>query len=497
MTALTPDQFESLLRELKSSIPIDQACRHCRIDPRVLRSELESNSQLAELVDDAIAAGRGAQQQARTYDDPVDNTGRDEPPPPAYEEKKKRGRKSKSDEQGEKPGLDWDRAKEESSALASGMFGCFLWVNSKCAAAGSHVLSPWWRDTMRDYHASGKRWWVGRVGRGAGKSTTLVREAITETMFGERKVPLGQIWPWIFMSVSTGDAATRIVEASAILGALGVEFTQQRTIGRLSLQFKDVNGNDVQFLSLASRIGSLSGPTAIGVSVDEEAKFFNKSGAANQDTEVLTSAIQTLRGRSDAKGIRCSSAWSTIGTHASSIELGDNSQNFVARIGAEYLERAIEGLNEVANYLDQSCDITGAKRVREYAATVTAQSPNVPTWVANPTREAVECYQSNEALAAGEGIPLIDFFLRENASLPFDGAATGSKFDPDYILRCNQQLRSERAAIETVTMTGAVQSRGNPVGVNTNGLISHGSLPSYDPRSARFRLGQRSGKPTM
>ena len=492
MTAMNPitfdnEQFERILTELKSGTPLDQACRIAHVGFDVFRRELESSSHLAEIIDDACATARSQRQQARTYDDPVDNIGRDEPPTPAYEDKPKR--KSKPSKE-EKPDIDWSAIFAQAEQLEPGPYGRFLWLNEQCAEMGMHSISPWWLRTTRAYYASGKRWLVVRCGRGGGKSTTLVRIASCESLFGDRFVPPGQVWPWIFVSVSTGDAGRRIPEAAAILGCLGVEYKLHRMTGRLAIDFRDHRGNDVQFLSLACNISSLSGPTSIGGTVDEEAKFFDKALNANPATEVLASMLQTFRGREDPRGVRCSSAWGTVGSHAQAVAAGDTSQNYVARIGDEFVDATIVGLAQVASYIEAQGNAHGAKKVRDYAATVTADSPNIPTWVANPTISAMACYQANETLAASEKgrASMVDLFLRENVSLPFDGGIGGGSFDPAYLQECNAKIRDGGTGSRVVHTFNGPRDNGKEMR-----LQSFPGLPSYDPRSTRFGCGGRQG----
>jgi hypothetical protein len=171
--SFTPEQFEKVLLALKSGTPLDQACRGAHIDLSLFRQELESNSHLAEIVDDACVTAREQRKQARTYNDPVDNSGKDSPPVPAYENKPKR--KRKGGDEPEKPSMDWARAFAESRELDPGPFGRFLWLNEKCASVGMHSISPWWLQTMRGFYESGKRCLLVRAGRGAAKSTTLVK----------------------------------------------------------------------------------------------------------------------------------------------------------------------------------------------------------------------------------------------------------------------------------------------------------------------------------
>jgi hypothetical protein len=332
--------------------------------------------------------GKDAQKQVRTYADDPDVNG-DEPPKES--KAKKRGKTTETDD--EKPQMPWERIEREAQALAPGQLGYFLWLNEKCAAMGMHRASPWWLQEIEAFYLSGKRWMLARCGRGSGKSTTLVRVAAAEALFGERVVPPGQNWIWPFVSINTTDASRRIPEIIAILNCLGHEYKLHRAVGKQSIDMLDRNGQQVSFLSIACNIGALSGPTAIGGIVDEEAKLLDKSTNANPASEIIASMIQTFRGH-DVRAIRCSSAWTENGSHFETIKAGDTSQNYIARLGASFVEPTVSGLLEVAELLVGKGDKPGADKLRAYVRTIDASSPNVPTWIANPTRTAVGCMRT-------------------------------------------------------------------------------------------------------
>ena len=471
---MTGEQFDKILSDLRSGTPLDQAVRRAGVHSVDFQREIDENPQLEEAVDDCVATGRSKQKAARTYDDdPAPNDG-DAPP----ELKKKKSSKSKGDDD-EKKSLPWERIADEAKELGEGRFGCFLWLNEKCAAYGMHKISDWWKFMLGDFYASGKRCAIVRAGRGSGKSTSLVRMASSEAIFTDRVVPPGQNWVWPFVSVNATDAGRRIPEIVAILNCLGIEHKLHRAVGKQSVDMLDKNGQQVSFLSLACNISALSGPTAIGGTIDEEAKLLDKATNANPATEVLASMIQTFRGQ-DVRMVRCSSAWDTTGSHALAVKEGDNSQNFVARIGERFLPVVIDGLRDVASYLSQSGKDSDAKKILDYAITVTADSPNVPTWLANPTRNAVGCYKDNEALPQDpkeRKVDLVDIFLRENASLPMTAGSAGTVAPlnlSDYATRNRQLCATKSAATDLIRFDG---------------------LPSWDPRSRSYGGGSR--KPTL
>lgn len=315
----------------------------------------------------------------------------------------------------------WTRATREAAEFGPGMFGLLMWQDSRLVRAGFPAMSAWWVWTLRIFYESLKRWLVARVGRGGGKSTTLTRVASCENMFGERKVPPGQRWTWPFISVSAEDARRRIVEIEAILKAVGIIVEPKYPAGHPTIELVDARGNPVSFTALASTIAGVSGPSTTGATIDEEAKLRDRATNANPSTEILASLIQTFRARQGIRAIRCSSAWTDKGSHALSIADGDTMANHVAVIGEAFLPTVLDGLYEVAVWEEQhKGDHVAAKAIRDYAATLTASSPNIPTWLANPTISAVASREEVEAMPkdAIGAVPLVTYWLRENASLP-------------------------------------------------------------------------------
>jgi hypothetical protein len=290
-----------------------------------------------------------------------------------------------------------------------------------------------WRDELRRFYASGRRWGVFLVGRGGGKSTTLTRVAACEALFTERSIPPGQRWIWPFVSVSIGDARRRITEIAAILRAIGVDVEPSYPQGQPTIEAVDARGNPIAFVALAGTIAAVSGPSAIGATVDEEAKLKDREKHANPAHEIITSLVQTFRARPGIRGIRCSSAWTEDGTHASAVREGDTMTSHVGRIGAEFLEVAREGLREVARWEARRGDASAARRIEAYAATLTAESPRIPTWLGNPTIGAVASRGEVEALPAEslDGMDRTAYWLRENASATTE-AASGSDNGPGF-----------------------------------------------------------------
>ena len=372
--------------------------------------------------------------------------------------------------------LNKEQVAAEALELGPGMFGYLMWVDEHLSGFGMPRMSPWWKFTLQSFYESLKRWLVALVGRGGGKSTTLCRVAGTEALFEEREVPPGQRWLWPFISIALPDANRRIIEIHQILEAIGIRTEIKRTNGRPSIELVDINHQKIEFMSLASTIAGVSGPSTIGCIVDEEAKLKDRITNANPASEILASLLQTFRMRHNIHGIRCSSAWTSAGVHAQSIRDGDNAVNFIARIGEQFLESVMDGLHEVATYEQQQGNKEGYDRILKFCRTVDAKSPCVPSWLANPTMTAIGLRTEVEALPADalDGYSRTDYWLRENASMSLD--PKGQKVITLDQLRgladANRRINAPR---------------------NSGGLAQFDGLSSYDPRSVDHR-GPGSGR---
>lgn len=352
----------------------------------------------------------------------------------------------------------WAKVHIEAAQLAPGPFGYFLWVDRACIAAGMPAASPWFRAEIGSFYSSGKMWGIFNVGRGGGKSTTLEKVAGDRSLFAPRRVPPGQVWTWPFISVGPDDANRRVDGLAAVYRACGLavigeedesgtrakEGVKITRAPRGSLTLDDAAGNAIQLGSIAGTIGNVSGPSTIGLTVDEAAKLHDKTSNANPLAELIASLAQTSRGRPGWQAILCSSSWDRSGTFWQLVEQGDNDSNFVARIGRDFLDAALRGFESVAAWEAQggpgrAPDPKAAETIREHARSLTAASPMIPTWVANPTLGHPEAKAWDGAALATRklvdvlperalgGIPRVLFWLRENGSLPMaSGAGRGS-----------------------------------------------------------------------
>jgi hypothetical protein len=385
--------------------------------------------------------------------------------------------------------LDLDTVSEEAARFAPGPFGFLLWVDAQSVLASIPPLSPWWRWSLGGFYSSGKRWALYDVGRGGGKSTSLEKVAGSDTYFEPRVVPPSQMWSWPFISTNIGDAARRIRGLAAIYRALGLPVigegdgsgSKAKEGIKISyaqpahIDLVDVRGNAVQLVSLAGTIGNVSGPSTIGGTIDEAAKLYDRAENANPLTEVIASFTQTFRARKGIRAICSSSSFEPEGTHFELVMQGDTETNYVARIGAPFLELALRGFDQVAAMEQARGDARAAAEIRTHAASLTADAPWVPTWVANPTLGSPDGSAWDGAALASrreldalpdkkfedEGLPRWAYWLRECGSLPMARQGGAGMAEQCRLAAAINQRLSERfsgrrrASREVMAIPGA------------------------------------------
>lgn len=391
-----------------------------------------------------------------------------------------------------------EQAARDAADYAIGDMGYVLLVDARCVKMGKPPMSGWWRYSVGGFLDSGKPWGVWDVGRGGGKSSTLEVVAAAISRYCKRKVPPGQTWTVPFISVGPDDANRRINGIAAAYRADGLaivgdvdgdgekvkpgEGVKISRAPRGSLALTDIHGNSIMLASVAGTIGNLSGPSTVFLLIDEAAKLHDKSTNANPLTEIIASASQTSRGRPGWRGIICSSSFDKTGVHYAMVNAGPNEVTFVADIGVQFIEDAVRGFESVAAWEQRRGDAVAARRIREHAATLTCASPWIPTWTAFPgfgnpaldehgsptgaawdgaalaTRMLVEVLPEK----ALEGIPRIDYWLRENGSVPLDKGGNVKGLSPwcDGLAERNQRLSAlARGRNDGRTLDGGARER--------------------------------------
>lgn len=343
-------------------------------------------------------------------------------------------------------------APDDCSAFGVGPMARLLWLDAKLVARGFPPISAWWALVLTQFYASGKRWFVARVGRRGGKSSTLCRVAVAEAIWTERDLPPGTIGVFSIISVDMAEATDRIDTIEKILEALGYrkiegepqskfEFSRSAKNNRPRIALQDAQGHPIEFRVYPATIAGVSGHTSIGSLCDEAAKWRDEKTAANPADQVLKSLNPTMTTQRAAHLFMVSSAFSTIDRHHDAISDGDDDRQYVARLYADACERDRTQRLEAARMLrlqasatfsahERASRIKAAEQLEESAAKLDATSTDIPTWIANPTR-TIEETRLDE--------PDLETWFREYASIPTGGGATYF-FDHQTIDRSNVML---------------------------------------------------------
>jgi len=184
-------------------------------------------------------------------------------------------------------------------------------------------MSPWWAETLARFYGAPRRQLVLRVGRRGGKSSTLCRLAVLEAMFGEHRIPPGDVGVVAIVSVSRDEGAQRLRTVKAILDALKVGY---RPIdGGIELVDKPV-----AFKVYTASIAGVSGFTAIAVIADEVAKWRDADTGSNPASEVLASLRPTMATQKTARIFLSSSPLGSEDAHAVAFDQGESAFQSVA-----------------------------------------------------------------------------------------------------------------------------------------------------------------------
>ena len=225
---------------------------------------------------------------------------------------------------------------------------------------GFPATSPWWLATLERFYESARRQLVLRVGRRGGKSSTLCRIAVVEALYGEHRIPPGDIGVVAIISTTRDEASQRLRTIRAILDALSVKYRPIE--GGIELVDRPVC-----FKVYTASIAGVSGFTCVCTICDEVSKWKDADTGANPAKEVLASLRPTMATQASARIFLSSSPLGHLDAHAEAFDRGDDSFQVTAF---------------------------------------------APTWVANPTvtEAATHELESNE-----------DRWRREYGAIPFEG----------------------------------------------------------------------------
>lgn len=381
----------------------------------------------------------------------------------------------------------WARPREEAAALGPGLFGWLLWLEARIGA--HNARAPAWEclpampapllDIFGKFWASGKQELLVRGGRGLGKSTMFLRAILVDAFFGPRVVNGGEIAIFPELSTDMDEANLKVSGYAALLKILGLQhdptrredageegtfrvLTAQR--GRSRIQLVNAEREHLEFRVYPATVAAMSGPTLKGMRADEEAKWKHSSSeGTNSAEEVLDAARPAFRGRPHAHLYRVSSAYLAKGSHFEDVEEGDTPTRMVARIG-EYLTLARDGF-EARALVSSPAD---AAEIRAYAATLTPDSPNLPSWF-NPSLDP-------RTLAARN----VRVWLREYGSLSTGGDEDGDFFDP-LTLDAAEQAPVPAGLPDSVCAAIDTGATKNPAALAIVGRWNTGQGPRFAP----------------
>lgn len=329
---------------------------------------------------------------------------------------------------------DWQAVRSEAAEMAPGPFGWVLYQESRLAGSGLNfpALSPFSLHTIDGFFLSGKRWLLWLAGRGFGKSTLTGRLA-TAIGFGvERRAAPGPAWVCPIVSVLPVDAERRLEDIQQILLHA---YLQEVKIVKSAITALDSGGNAIAWVSSASTIGNVSGPSSFAALLDEEEKILHGRAGG-----IVGSLAYTFRSRPRVYGMRVSSAMSAEDTLARACIAGTGPSppltNYVVTLGP-FVEEARAGLLAVAAWEESvKKNLEAAVAIRAFAASLTIDSWQIPTWLGHPSigrpTEDAPWRAGDAAIATRIEAEAVDrknldglepwrYWLRECASYPTGG----------------------------------------------------------------------------
>lgn len=199
----------------------------------------------------------------------------------------------------------------------------FWAMDAALVVARFPATSPWWRAELERFFRSGRRRWIIRAGRRAGKSSTLCRLAVAWALWGAWSIPPGDVAVTAFISLDRDEASARLRTIAAILRALGVSFDERSD----EIELRD---KPLVFRVVTCSIRSV-GFTSVAVFGDEMARWESRDTAANPAREVMASLRPTMATQAHAFEVCSSSPWGTEDYHHELHEAGDTDHQVTSR----------------------------------------------------------------------------------------------------------------------------------------------------------------------
>lgn len=196
-------------------------------------------------------------------------------------------------------------------------------IDRLLVAAGFPETSPWWRAELGRFLRSGRRRWVIRAGRRAGKSSTLCRLAVAVALAGDWSIPPGDRAVIAIVSVDRDEAAGRLRTIRAILDALRVPYAERAD----EIELPD---RRLAFAVTTCSVRGTVGFTSVLVIGDEMARWESRDDKANPAREVMASLRPTMATVPSAFEVDVSSPWGTDDYHAELFDAGNDEHQVVS-----------------------------------------------------------------------------------------------------------------------------------------------------------------------
>lgn len=209
--------------------------------------------------------------------------------------------------------------------MSGASFSTLRALDARLVAKGHHPLTPWWAAQLERFYAHPTaRTLIARVGRGGAKSHTSVKVSLNETLFGEWKVPPGEVHFWGYCSTNKDEAGQRLRLIEKCLRDLGEPF--KRDGDEIVLRSQPVG-----WRVFAAQIDAVSGFRCGGYSADELAKWLSADRYSNPAEEVIASLGAMTVTHEDPRELLISSPVGHDDYHSRRFDLGDTEHQLVCQ----------------------------------------------------------------------------------------------------------------------------------------------------------------------
>jgi hypothetical protein len=198
-----------------------------------------------------------------------------------------------------------------------------LQIDDALAAHGVPAMSAFWRATYRAFYAHPTaRISLQRIGRRGGKGLCATKAGINEALFGDWRVPPGEVHRLVYTSVSKNEAAERLRAIAQYLRYLEVPFHERGD----ELFLVD---RPLAFRVNAATVAANSGYAAVFACIDEGCKWGDYDSADPGD-EVFASVKAMMLTHPDARILVPSSPWGVDDWVARRFDAGDTDDQITA-----------------------------------------------------------------------------------------------------------------------------------------------------------------------